>query len=575
MKWNVGTKIGVAFGLTVAIFVIVGAVSYRATSDLIDDAAARKRSYDTLDDVGQALSYLKDVENGERGYIITGDEAYIALYRAAVDKATPLLDQIRQQTLDNPRQQRRVDALERVVRDLVAFTDRANDLRRTQGLDAAVQIVKTGTGRTLMDDIRKLFGEMQSEEQALLKVRSDKAKIGAEEAKTTIVIGTLAALVLAALAGFVITLDISRPLRELTAVAERITVGDLTVDLRADTRSDEVGVLARTFARMTDSLRTMAGAAEQIAAGDLRAGVRPQSTHDVLGTAFAKMSENLRGQIQGLIDGANVLGTAVTQIVASSTELAATASQSAAAVSETTTTVEEVRQTAHVASQKAKLVSDSAQKTAQITQSGRKSTEELIAGIARIQEQMSAIAASMMRLSEQSQAIGQIMATVEELATQSNLLAVNAAIEAAKAGEQGKGFAVVAQEVKSLAEQSRHATNQVRTILGDIQKATTAAVMASEEGSKAVEAGTRQSAVAGDSIQALSSNVLEAAQAATQIAASSQQQLVGVDQVAMAMESIKQASNQNVVGARQLEAAARNLNELGQRLKTMVEGYRV
>jgi methyl-accepting chemotaxis protein len=188
---------------------------------------------------------------------------------------------------------------------------------------------------------------------------------------------------------------------------------------------------------------------------------------------------------------------------------------------------------------------------------------------------MEAIAASMVRLSEQSQTIGQIIATVEDLSVQSNLLAVNAAIEAAKAGEHGKGFGVVAQEVKSLAEQSRQATNQVRTILGEIQKATSAAVMATEEGGKAVEAGSRQTEVAGEAIKALAGSVNEAAQAAVQIAASAQQQLVGVDQVAGAMESIKQASSQNVAGARQLEAAARTLNDLGQRLRQLVGRFQV
>src|SRR5258706_13651649 len=123
--------------------------------------------------------------------------------------------------------------------------------------------------------------------------------------------------------------------------------------------------------------------------------------------------------------------------------------------------------------------------------------------MSRIRQQMEAIAASMGRLSEQSQSIGRIMASVEDLAAQSNLLAVNAAIEAAKAGEHGKGFGVVAQEVKSLAEQSRQATNQVRTILGDIQKATTAAVMATEQGGEVVEAGERQTEAAGEAIQGL------------------------------------------------------------------------
>jgi len=329
---------------------------------------------------------------------------------------------------------------------------------------------------------------------------------------------------------------ISRPIQEISAAASLIAAGDLTVELPPQHGSDEIGLLVGTF---------------------------------------RQMAEGLREQIRALVEGANVLGTAASEIVASTTQLTASASESAAVVTETSTTVEQVRQSTQVASLKARTVADNAQKAVQISLGGRKSTEDVAAGMNRIRIQMEAIAAGMMRLSEQSQAIGRIMATVEDLAAQSNLLAVNAAIEAAKAGEHGKGFGVVAQEVKSLAEQSRQATEQVRTILGDIQKATTTAVMATEQGAKAVEAGSRQTEVAAEAIQALAGSVTEGAQAATQIAASSQQQLVGVDQVASAMDSVRQASVQNVAGARQLEASARNLNELGQRLKEMVERYKV
>jgi methyl-accepting chemotaxis protein len=193
----------------------------------------------------------------------------------------------------------------------------------------------------------------------------------------------------------------------------------------------------------------------------------------------------------------------------------------------------------------------------------------------RIKDQMDAIANSIVNLSEQSQAIGQIIATVNDLADQSNLLAVNAAIEAAKAGEQGKGFAVVAQEIKNLAEQSKRATAQIQAILNDIQKATASAVLTTEQGSKAVEAGVQQSIQAGDAILGLTGSVSEAAEAATQIAVSSQQQLVGTDQIVIALESIKQASLQNVEGTRQLESAAWNLNGVGQKLKQLVEQYKV
>jgi methyl-accepting chemotaxis protein len=210
-----------------------------------------------------------------------------------------------------------------------------------------------------------------------------------------------------------------------------------------------------------------------------------------------------------------------------------------------------------------------------VGQTGKHSVDESIQGMHRIQEQMGLIVQSIVRLSEQSQSIGEIISTVNDLAEQSNLLAVNAAIEAAKAGEQGKGFAVVAQEVRSLTEQSKQATGRVRSILGDIQKTISSAVMSSEQGSKAVEAGVKQSAVAGESIQTLTENVASSAQVAAQIAASNQQQLVGMDQLAVAMESIKQASSQNLAATKQVETGAQTLNELGQRLKTLAEQYKV
>jgi methyl-accepting chemotaxis protein len=346
------------------------------------------------------------------------------------------------------------------------------------------------------------------------------------------IVGLIVAVLLSALLGRVM----GRPLRVMAGVAERIAQGDLRVDVTSNGRGDEAGKLARSFARMI---------------------------------------ENLRAVTSDLTDGAGVLGASANQIVASAAQLATGATQSATAVSETTTTVEEVRQTAQLASQKARDVSDRAQKAVTVSQAGKKSTESTVDAMSRIREQMDSIAQSTARLSDQGQAIGQIIATVDDLAQQSNLLAVNAAIEAAKAGEQGKGFSVVAQEVKSLAEQSKQATAQVRNILSDVRKATNAAVLATEQGTKAVEEGVRQSSQAGESIVSLTDGVVSAAQAAAQIAASSQQQLVGMDQIVQAMTSIKQASGQNVDSARQLESAARNLEALGQRLLEIVGRYQI
>ncbi|ABE44384.1 methyl-accepting chemotaxis protein [Polaromonas sp. JS666] len=430
-----------------------------------------------------------------------------------------------------------------------------------------------GKGAILKDLESRLTGQIMNKAQAMISGAlslSDRSRTGVLDAqqRTSAAVVTFGGVVVFVIAAtlFLALGSVTRPLEKLREGIAIVGAGNLDHRL-AITAKDEIGSLSRAFDEMTEKLKATTVSRDELGQGNavLQAEVAERK----------RVEENLRLLMQETQEIVNVLSSFSSEIVASTTQLAASASQSAAAVTETTTTVEEVRQTAQVASQKARLVSDSAQKAAQSSQNGRKSTEDVGAGMTRIRQQMEAIAASMTRLSEQSRAIGRIMASVEDLAAQSNLLAVNAAIEAARAGEHGKGFGVVAQEVKSLAEQSRQATTQVRTILGDIQKATIAAVLATEQGSKAVEAGSRQTEVAGESIQALAGSVTEAVQAATQIAASSQQQLAGVDQVAGAMESIRQASTQNVASARQLEVAARNLDELGQRLKQMAERYKV
>lgn len=369
---------------------------------------------------------------------------------------------------------------------------------------------------------------------------------------------------------------IANPLRDISEAAERIAAGDLTVSVApGNGRRDEIGTVTRAFTRMTQSWQHMARVAEQIAAGDLTVQVRPQSEKDALGHAFAAMVENLLRVTRQIREGVNVLGTSANGILAVTTQVATSTAEAATAISQAATTAEEVKQTAQVSSQKAKYVSESAHKAAQVSQNGKQAVEDSSAAMARIREQMASIAESIVRLSEQSHAIGEIMATVNDLADQSNLLAVNAAIEAAKAGEYGKGFAVVAQEVRGLAEQSKQATVQVRTILQDIQKAVSTTAMAAEQGSRAVEAGGRQIVAAGEAIRLLVEQVTEAAQAATQIAASSQQQLVGMDQMALAMENIRQASVQNVAATKQAEEAAHHLRKVEQQLLQLVERYRV
>ena len=278
----------------------------------------------------------------------------------------------------------------------------------------------------------------------------------------------------------------------------------------------------------------------------------------------------LRGQIR---QATGNITSMTTELLATTSEQASIASQQAAAISETGTTVREIRQTAEQAADRARLVSEATQESSNVAEGGLVSVASTVEGMQDIKEQVEAIAETILTLSEQTQQIGEIIATVNDIADQSNLLALNAAIEAARAGEAGKGFAVVADEVRSLADQSRRATGQVREILSEIQKAANTAVMVTEEGTKRADAGVLLAEETGSSIRTISDHVQHGAQAAHQIAASANQQLAGMDQIAAAMESVTQAATQSEVGIRQVEQAARDLNGLAGELNAVIERY--
>jgi len=359
--------------------------------------------------------------------------------------------------------------------------------------------------------------------------------------------------------------QMSISLQAKAQVAREIAGGNLALKVSPQSEHD---VLGKAFADMVDNLHEKAETARLIATGDLTVPVRLQSERDEFGRAFAVMVENLREFNRQVSDGIGVLGSSTSAILSGTTQVAAGASQAAAVISQTAVTLDEVKQTALVSTQKARYVADAAQRAREVSQAGRQSVEETMAGMQQIREQMEMIADSIMRLSEQTQAIGEIIASVNDLSEQTNLLSVNASIEAAKAGEHGVGFSVVAQEVKSLAAQSRQATAQVRNILSEIQKA-------AEQGAKVVDIGARQSQSAGEAIQRLTDSIAESASAASQIAVSAQQQMVGMDQLAQAMGNIRTATSQNMDSTRQAEIAAHQLHELGVRLKSMAGLYKV
>ena len=535
MKVTIGTKIYAGYFIAIVILVFIGMTSYRNIQRLITESEKVTTGNNVKNAISSVLISMQDAETGQRGYIITGDEDYLLPYFNGRDSVFNKLENLQRIIIDKD-QIIRGDKLKPLIEKKLKEMDEIIQIRRSKGFAFAEEQVMTGAGKQIMDNLRVILAEMNHNEDIILNERSSKMSTVAKRTTSTILYGIPASFLILAIVGFFITRNVANPLRQVTSTAESIANGDLSGNIESSGRSDEVGVLMESF---------------------------------------NKMIKMLRDQNQEILNGVNVIASTSSQILTSTTQIATGSAETAAAISQTTTTVEEVRQAAQLSSQKAKNLSDSANLVAQVSLNGQKAVEEAVDGINNISKQMNEIAQTVILLSEQSQSIGGIIASVTNLADQSNLLAVNAAIEAAKAGEQGKGFSVVAQEIRNLAEQSKQATMQVRKILNDVQKATGAAVLATEQGNRAVEAGVKKSAQAGEAIRILTESSGEAVQIATQIVASSQQQLIGMDQIGMAMQNINQAGMETALSMNQAEEALTNLHELGQKLKELLEHFKM
>jgi methyl-accepting chemotaxis protein len=532
-------KLMFSFGLVWVMFLVVIIIAYRG---IVGIAQSEKVLNDVYATINHDLSDLRAHQNFNRATILdmmlTQKPSDLLILEKSINENGQLINNIIEKLIQLNPDPAFLSKMNEIKDNVKAYQNTRKEeitLIKERKIDQAKQLAGGIQGERF-EKIRSTATEL---EDKALKDSDEQIVLDQKEANSSLflfLIFGIAAFVFSIIIVIVMNRTIAYPLTAITKTASQIASGNLKVEVLADDRKDEVGLMNQ---------------------------------------AFYKMVKKLRGSIEEIIEGVNLLGSSASEILAATTQVASGSAETATAITETTTTVEEVRQAAQLSSQKASRVSENSQQVSQVTLNGQIAVDETISGMHDIQNQMESVANTIVRLSEQSQQIGGIIASVTDVADQSNLLAVNAAIEAAKAGEQGKGFAVVAQEIKSLAQQSKQATIQVRNILTDFQKATSAAVMATEQTSKAVESGVKQSTLAGDAIKKLAESSGKALEAASQIVASSQQQSVGMDQIGLAMQNINQAGTENAASMVQAEKAAKGLNELGQKLKLLVEQYKI
>jgi twitching motility protein PilJ len=405
----------------------------------------------------------------------------------------------------------------------------------------------------------------------------------------------LAALGLAIIAAlslvFVLSRRVLTPLGELARFSERLAAGDARA--RAEIGSeDEFGFIAENCNRsaakvahavtnqqaqdslqrsITDLLNTI----NQVARGDLT--VRGKVTNDALGNVADSvnfMLDNFTKVLERVRKAAIDVSTSANQILNATDEMAAGAVQQDQEITNTSSAVEELTVSMKQVSNNAEASAEAARRALDAAEQGNRAVSDTLEGMQRIRASVQATAKKIKSLGDRSLEISEIINVINDITEQTNLLALNAAIEAARAGEAGRGFAVVADEVRKLAEHSRSATKDIAALIKAIQAETNEAVVVMEDGTREVEEGAGLADQAGKALEAISSVVRQSAELVQEISLASKQQVRGTEGVANAMQIISGITRQTTQGARQTASTVGNMVKLSEQLNEALAQFR-
>jgi methyl-accepting chemotaxis protein len=412
--------------------------------------------------------------------------------------------------------------------------DRIMELLRGGKQDEALALLHGSAKQAALHE-QELLNKMMDSMQAQAKQTSDANTKIADAASMLMIILVALGAALGIGCGIFITGRLTAPLKEAVAMASAIGAGDLTTDITVRS-SDETGQLM---------------------------------------AALKDMTENLRATIGKVADTSTQVASASNQLHSTSEQIATGAEEVAAQAGTVATAGEEMSATSSDIARNCQMAADGARRAAATAQSGAGVVENTVAVMGQIAAKVQETSKTVETLGERSDQIGAIIGTIEDIADQTNLLALNAAIEAARAGEQGRGFAVVADEVRALAERTTRATGEIGEMIKAIQRETRGAVVAMEEGVQQVRNGTAEAAKSGSALQDILAQINDVAMQIHQVATAAEEQTATTSEISSNMVQITQVVQQTSQGAQESATAAAQLHANSEELQRLVNRFRL
>ncbi|MCF8481831.1 MAG: CHASE3 domain-containing protein [Rhodospirillum sp.] len=524
-----------------------------SSNDVRDAVGLLNQTFSVISQARALVATVLDMETGARGYLLAGKEAFLDPYKAGAERFSALTKKLRGVVADDPEAVQLLTDVdgtisawrEQVIKPLIALR---RDIGDAKTMDDMARLVGQARGKVFFDKFRGIMAEFVGEETALMEVRKQR-NLDTERGTTFLIIaGIITALVLGGGGGLLIGDSIAKPIRAMTDVMVRLAHGDKTAEIPATERRDEVGEMAASVVVFKDSMLEAEGLArkeaEDARAHEERARKIEIFTRD-FDTSVSKLLEAVSQSAKGMERTATSMSSIADDTKHRATTVATAAEEASANVETVAAATEEL----------ASSIQEIARQVAQSSSISSRAVEEANKTDRQVQG-----------LADSASRIGEVINLISDIADQTNLLALNATIEAARAGDAGKGFAVVANEVKSLANQTGKATEEISQQINAIQAETQNAVAAIKSiGATINESNAVASAIA---------SAVEEQEAATQeIARNVEQASAGTREVTLNILGVTRAAGETDGAAEEVNAAALEMNGKAGDLRDRIEAF--